>query len=245
MLVPEKIPLCGLSRGDLEALTERLLAENAELKQTVAELRAEIAKLKGVTGRPVIRPSGMEQKTEPTDKAGKRGVKQRKTERLVIHEERVIKADVPAGSRFKGYEDFVVQDLVLRPHVVRIRRERWLTPDGRTILAPMPAGVAGHFGPELRRFVLLQYHQGQVTMPRLVTQLRAIGIVISKRQVVRLLNADTGPFVDEARAVLRAGLETAPWISVDDTGARHRHWNGYCTQVGNDHFAAFTASKSR
>jgi Transposase IS66 family len=71
--------------------------------------------------------------------------------------------------------------------------------------------------------------------------------VISKRQVVRLLNADTGPFVDEARAVLRAGLETAPWISVDDTGARHRHQNGYCTQLGNDHFAAFTttASKSR
>ena len=98
MSVPEKIPLSGLSRGDLEGLTERLLVENAELKQTVAELRAEIAKLKGVTGRPVIRPSGMEQKTEPTDKAGKRGVKQRKTERLVIHEERVIKADVPAGS---------------------------------------------------------------------------------------------------------------------------------------------------
>jgi hypothetical protein len=189
----------------------------------------------------VLRPSGMEQKTEPTDKAGKRGVKQRKTERLVIHEERVIQADVPAGSRFKGYEDFGVQDLVLRPHVVRIRRERWLTPDGRTVLAPMPAGVAGHS--ELRRFVLLQYHQGQVTMPRLV--LRAIGIVISKRQVVRLLNADTGPFVDDA--VLRAGLETAPWISVDDTGARHKHRNGYCTQVGNDHFATFTttASKSR
>src|SRR4029450_8465752 len=105
------------------------------------------------------------------------------------------------------------------------------------------------------RFVLLQDHQGQVTMPRLVTQLRAIGIVIPKRQVVRLLNADTGPFVDEApapfvdeaRAVLRTGLETAPWISVDDTGARHKHQNGYCTRVGNDHFAAFTttASKSR
>ena len=107
MSVPEKIPLSGLSRGDLEALTERLLAENAELKQTVAELRAEIAKLKGVTGRPVIRPSGMEQKTEPkpADKAAKRGVKQPKTERLVIDEERVIRADAPAGSRFKGYED--------------------------------------------------------------------------------------------------------------------------------------------
>ena len=62
--------------------------------------------------------------------------------------------------------------------------------------------------------MLLQYHQGQVTVPRLVTQLRALGIAISKRQVVRLLNAGQGAFLDEARAVLRAGLETAPWISV-------------------------------
>lgn len=246
---PKKLSLSGLSRGDLEALTERLLAENAALKQAVAELRAEIAVLKGVKSRPAIRPSGMERNTEPrpADANGRRGKKGRKTERLVIHEDRIITADVPAGSRFKGYEDFVVQDLVLRPHTVRIRRERWLTPEGRTVKAPMPAGVAGHFGPEVRRFVLLQYHQALVTMPRLLARLQAIGIMISKRQLVRLLNAHTGAFVDEARAVLRAGLETAPWISVDDTGARHRHRNGFCTQLGNDHFAAFatTGSKSR
>ena len=168
MSVPEKILLSDLSRGDLEVLTERLLAENAELRQVVAELHAEIAKFKGVKGRPAIRASGMEQKTEPADKTGKRGAKRRKTGQLVIHVVGVILADASAGSRFKGYEDFVVQDLVLRPHVVRLRRERWLKPDGRTILAPMPAGVAGHFEPELRRFVPLQDHQGQVTMPRLV-----------------------------------------------------------------------------
>lgn len=249
MSAPEKITLSGLSRGDLEALTEHLLAENAALKQVVAELRTEIAQLKGVAGRPAIKPSGMEPKTEPklADAGEKRGVKGRKTERLVIHEERIIKVEVPAGSRFKGYEDFVVQDLVLRPHVVRIRRERWLTPEGKTVIAPMPAEVAGHFGPELRRFVLLQYHQGQVTMPRLVAQLQALGIVISKRQVLRLLNTDQDAFLDEARDVLRAGLETAAWISVDDTGARHTHQNGYCTQLGNNPFAAFatTALKSR
>ena len=45
-------------------------------------------------------------------------------------------------------------------------------PDGTMVLAPLPAGVIGHFGPELCRFVLAQYHQGQVTVPRLVAQLR-------------------------------------------------------------------------
>jgi hypothetical protein len=43
-------------------------------------------------------------------------------------------------------------------------RERWLTPDGETIVAPLPSGIRGHFRPELRRFVLMQYHHGQVTV---------------------------------------------------------------------------------
>ena len=81
---------------------------------------------------------------------------------------------------------------------------------------------SGHFGPELRRFVLAQYHQGQVTVPRLVALLRALGIVISKRQVVRLLIEGQDGFLDEARDVLRAGLSSAAWITVDDTGARHK-----------------------
>jgi hypothetical protein len=248
MSAPAKIPLSSLPRGELEALAERLLAENDALKQAVAELKAEVATLKGVKGRPEVKPSGMEKGASSDPGATNRGRGGRgKADRLTVDEERVVEADVPAGSRFKGYEDFLVQDLALRPHVVRVRRERWLTPDGRAVLAPMPAGIVGHFGPALRRFVLAQYHQGQVTVPRSVAQLRAIGILISKRQVVRLLNAGRDAFLDEAREVLRAALSTAGWISVDDTGARHRHRNGVRTQPGNDHFAAFvtTASKSR
>jgi hypothetical protein len=54
-------------------------------------------------------------------------------------------------------------------------------------------------------------------------------------------------FLDEAERVLRAGLETASWISVDDTGARHKAANGVTTQIGNAHFTWFgtTESKSR
>ena len=113
--------------------------------------------------------------------------------------------------------------------------------------APLPAGIDGHFGPELRRFVLTQYHEGQTTIPRLVKLLRSLGICISKRQVVRLLIQGQDGFVCEAREVLRAGLSSARWITVDDTGARHKASNGFCTQMGNAHFTWFgtTASKSR
>ncbi|MEA3270093.1 MAG: transposase [Pseudomonadota bacterium] len=239
----------ALGPEDLKRLVLQLLEEVAALRAENAALRAEIARLKGLKGLPKIKPSGMDRATDPKPAGRKRKRRGRgsKLSRSTIDEECIVKADVPDGSRFKGYEDYVVQDLILRPHVVRYRRQRWLTPDGRIVVAPLPAGIAGHFGPELRRFVLAQYHRGQVTVPRLVGLLRDIGVDISERQVVRLLNGRQEGFMAEAREVLRAGLETARWITVDDTGARHKAANGVCTQVGDHRFAWFgtTFSKSR
>ena len=143
-------------------------------------------------------------------------------------EERVVSAaGLPAGARFKGYETFTVQDLKIEARVVCYCRERWLLPDGRTVVAPLPAGIGDHFGPELKRFILAQYHQGQTTVPRLVELLGTLGMDISKRQVVRILTESNEAFITEARDVLRAGLSHGDWISVDDTGARHQGKNGF------------------
>lgn len=227
----------------------KLLEEAAEQRRTIAALREEIARLKGGPGRPQLKPSGMDKATEPPRGQGREGQGRRGSTRtkLVIDEERRLDVDAPLGSRFKGYRGFVVQDLVIRPQVMLFRRACWQTPDGGTLMAPLPAGSEGHFGPELRRFVLVQYHQGQVTVPRLVTLLQGFGIVISKRQVVRLLIAGKQRFLEEARSVLRVGLATADWITVDDTGARHKARNGFCTKIGNARFTWFgtTGAKSR
>src|ERR1700675_4591228 len=137
-----------------------------------------------------------------------------KTAKLSINEVRTVRVTAPPdGSRFKGYTSFIVQDLVIRPLVVDFQRERWQQPNGEILTAPLPAGINGHFGPELRRFVLVQYHQGQVTVPRLLALLLAVGIFISKRQLVRLLIAGQDGFLAEAPDVLRAGLSTAAWLT--------------------------------
>jgi hypothetical protein len=240
-----------LSHADLKGLVLKLLEEMAELRRTVAAQRDEIARLKGGSGRPNIKPSGMDKATDPKPPPTAGGAPRPKgstRSKLSIHEERTVEvAAPPRGSRFKGYTSFIVQDLVIRPHVVDFRCERWHRPDGKMMTAPLPAGINGHFGPELRRFALAHYHQGQVTMPRLLALLQAFGILISKRQLVRLLIAGQDGFLDEARDVLRAGLSSAAWLTVDDTGARHKAANGFCTQIGNAQFAWFgtTFSKSR
>jgi hypothetical protein len=143
--------LDGLSNAELKALVGELLGRVAELTRTVVELREENARLKGLKGRPDIKPgapSGMERASHAKPPSPPHRGGGNKTAKRVIHETRIVKASVPPGSRFKGYEDFVVQDLVLRPHVVRYRRERWVTPDGGTVIAPLPGGVSGHFGAE-------------------------------------------------------------------------------------------------
>jgi len=209
--------LDGVGLDELKRLLLEALAKISELTEKNAALRAEIARLKGLKGPPQFKPSGMEKASTPPAPRGKGGRGGGGgSARMASLEERLLSVAVPIGSRFKGYETYVVQNLEIRSRLIRYRRERWLTPDGRTVTAPLPPGTIGHFGAELRRFILSQYHQGQVTVARLVKQLRDFGLSISKRQVMRLLIAGQERFISEARAVLRAGLSSAPWITVDD-----------------------------
>jgi len=250
--------LIGVVR-DLIGEVTRLRSENEKLGVRFAKLKVEhqavkdeLARLKHLPPRPPQKPSGMDKATragelEAIDKGG-RSTRRRgsRLDKLTIGATVVVRAKAPAGSRHKGYEDIVVQDLSLHPQVTRYRRERWETPDGRKIVADLDPSIVGSYGPNLQRLVLALHFSGQVTCERIVALLNGMGVVISKRQVVRLLTAKLETFRAEDEAVLKAGLGGA-YVTVDDTGARHAGKSGYATQIGSDRFCVFRsgATKSR
>src|SRR5437763_5675257 len=88
-----------------------------QLEERIHQLEDEIARLKGLKTRPRIAPSALETPPRPPrDPNAKRpGSAQRsQTAGLTITQETVIPLPhVPEGAVFKGYEDFIVQDLIL------------------------------------------------------------------------------------------------------------------------------------
>ena len=138
--------------------------------------------------------------------------------------------------------------MTIKTHNVRYRIEVWQTPEGDSLHGELPAKLnGGHFGAELRRYMLYQQHHCNVTQPLLHEQLTEWGIDISKGQVDALLSDRNEGFFKEKDQILSTALEVSRSITVDDSGARHQGKNGYVTQIGNATFAWFsgTYSKSR
>jgi hypothetical protein len=247
-LKPPEIP-----EKDQSPLVEQLLAYIEHQSIIIQQLKDEIARLKNQPPRPTIKPSRLGKSKKHTSKSSRNkrpGSKKRsKTAQLQIHRTDPIEPDeIPTGSQFRYYKDFVVQDIVIHPCNTRFRLKVYETPDGGYVTGTLPAYLNGkHFGPTLIRFILYQYYHCHVTQPLLLEQLYEFGIDISAGQLNNLLIEEKERFHQEKDRILSVGLEVSAYINVDDTGARHQGKNGYCTHIGNESFSWFesTGSKSR
>lgn len=253
----EQTPCVVALLGILEKLRETVQQQNEE----IGRLKDEIALLKGEKARPKIKPSRLEPEAdkelesapagEAADEAAQKrpgSAKRSKTAEIQIHREiKCRPAEIPEGSKFRGYEPYVVQELVLEACNTRFLVECWQTPEGEYRRGELPEWVDGHFGPKVKATLLYLHHHGRMTQPLLKEMLNECGIDISTGQIDALLSYGQDGFLQEKTALLQAGLDVSSAITVDDTGARHQGKNGYTTQIGNDLFAGFesTAQKSR
>jgi hypothetical protein len=95
--------LGALSAAALKALVLERLGKVAELERTVAAQRAAIARPTGLKGRPTLKPSGMEQASEPKPSRApaQRPGRGQVTPGVAV-EDRLLHTTVPPGARFKG-----------------------------------------------------------------------------------------------------------------------------------------------
>ncbi len=228
--------------------------EHIQLQNEIIQgLKDEIARLKGEKPKPKIKPSNLGKKPKPDEDNGQGNIKakrpgsKKKRKKLEIHKTVIVAPEnIPKGSQFKGHEDYFVQDLLIQPYNVRYRLERWVTPSGQSIIGQIPEGVRqGHFGNILIGYILYQYYHCMVTQPLLLEGLLEMGIDISSEQINNILIEGKDSFHLEKEDILSAGLEVSDYVNVDDTGARHKGRNGYCTHIGNELFAWFASTESK
>jgi hypothetical protein len=233
----------------IEMLTADLRAAQAEIQQ----LRDEINRLKREQGQPPFQPN-----TPPPDHSSERErrrpldrVKRGKRDRIAIdrtHDLAVDPAILPADAQFKGYEEVVVQDVIIRTDNVLFRKEKWYAPaTGQTYLAPLPQGYHGAYGPGVRALVLVFYYASQMTEPKIADWFAHVGIVISDGQISNLLIKNHERFHTEQEPAYAAGLRSSPWQHLDATGTRVNGVNQHCHVVTNPLYTTFrtTAAKDR
>lgn len=275
---PDVPPLTKEQISVLHIFVDKFLGKYHYVKELLQQREDEIALLKGEKVRPTFKPSRMLEEAgiidasvqsrspEAIDDGNGNGgatvsetrisskrpgsAKRSKTAQLKITRDVVIEPSeaILTGSRFKGYDNFVTQDIRIELHNIRYRLARWQTPDGRHLLGKLPAALAGtHFGGTLVSHILYQHHQCQVTQPLLHEQLTEWGVQISAGQINAILCHNKTAFHQEKDAILVTGLASSSYISTDDTGNRHQGNNGYTTHIGNEAFAWFksTLTKSR
>jgi hypothetical protein len=239
--------LAGKLQEKIEKLEQQLKQQSEKIEQLEAELRAQ----KKLKGKPQLSASILNKPIESEPKEEKRAGSAKRSKKLTfeVDTEQVIHPRaIPENAKFNGYRHYDVQEIEFRRQNIRFKLAEYLTTEGTTIVGELPVEYrTGHYGPNLVGYILYQHYQCRIPQSLIYEQLQELGIDISVGQVNRILTEQGESFELEQSNVLQVGLETAPYIHTDDTGARHQGKNGYCTVIGNEWFTYFksTDSKSR
>ena len=240
-------------------LVEDLQATVHALQGEVQRLCDEINHLKGEQGKPDIKPNrrdkqpgpGTDHSSEAERRKPQTWLKGGKLAQITINREAVLTVDpaqLPADAEFKGYEDSIVQGVVLRTDNVLFHKEKYYSPRlRRTYLAALPPGYAGQFGPGIKALALVQYFACNMADPKILEFFATVGIHLSAGELSNWLIKDWPELHAEKAAIYAAGLRSSPWQHLDDMAARVNGQNEHCHAVCNPLYTAYftTARKER
>ena len=235
----------------IEDLTAALWSAQAEIQR----LRDENNRLKGEQGKPNIKanapksPLPLNYSSEQERHVPKPWSKDTKKDKIHIDREETLRVDpaiLPPDAEFKGYEEVVVQDVILRTDNICFRKEKYYSPSqGKTYLAPLPAGYSGQFGPGIKSLAIVLYFGSQVSEPKILELFRNLGVLISDGELSNLLIKRQDSFHGERDAVYEAGLRSSPWQHLDETSTRVNGQNQHCQIVCNPLYTAYFTTESK
>ena len=228
-------------------LIQTLQEQLSKAQEKIITLEQELARLRKTPKKPKFRSNQMEPRNRKKNQDSNPPPALAKST-LIQKEVSEIKVELnnrPEGSRFKGYQSFSVQEIGLIAKEITYKLEVWQSSSGEILRAKLPQEIQGsHYGPTLRALTANLYAQG-MTQPAIYGFLQGIGIELSEGQVSHMLLSEAEGYSQISEAILKTGLEEAPYIRADDTGEKHQHKNSYCTHIGGQYFAYYTTSLSK
>ena len=246
------------TQREVFSVIELLCGIIMELQQENQELRNEINRQKGEKGKPKFKSNkgtgakaGEKGKMEPgSKKVWKKGTKvgKIKIDRTEIIE--LDKTNLPKDIEFKGYEEKVVQNIIIRTDNVLYRLEKYYSPSlKKTYTAEMEDSLKDtEFGVETKALISTLYYENRVTENKIASFLSSNGLRISEGTVSNILIKEQREALTGIKEkIFEAGLKSSIYQQIDDTGIRVSNRNGYAAIVCNEKYSAFfvNTSKSR
>ena len=251
-------------------LIEGVAAENEELKEEVQKLRDENNRLKGEKGKPDIkankkkatdisseteRKQAQAEASEDTAAGGaevgedasdkKRRNREPKLPKIKIDRVQIcplVKDGLPDDLKFTGYEDVVIQDMIIRTDNVQYRREVYYSPSLKKYFsAELPDDVRGQgqFGPGIRSLIPILKTEGNMSENRILGFFQNFGVEISAAYISQQWTGGYELFHQEKSDLYRAGIAASDYVQIDDTGARVNGINHYCQVVCSPFFTSY------
>jgi hypothetical protein len=231
-------------------LVEESHVEIEKLKTENQKLRDEINLLKGEQGKPDIpsskkKPKGdisseneRKKQEPPKPKKSKTKKDKIKIDRTEIC--RVNKADLPDDAEFKGYQDLVVQGIIIKTDNVEYKKEVYYSDsEKKTYIGKLPIWVEGEFSPEIKSLVYTMKHVSNMSEKNIHKFLENIGIYISPATISRILTKNNELFDQEKDNIVLAGISSTIYQQIDDTSGRVKGQNQFVQILCNPYYTAY------
>jgi regulator of replication initiation timing len=153
---------------------------------------------------------------------------------------------LPKDAQFKGYEDKVVQDLIIKTDNVRFKREIYYSASmKKTWLGKIPVGYEGDFGPHINSHIISMKYVNNMSIPKINEFLKNFGVLISGSYISDRLTKHIDVFHQEKAEIYLASLESSTYQQIDDTGSRVNGQNYYTQIVCNPLATVFFTTKRK